>query len=187
MSNAEINKLLKNVAAAYSIKDEKKYRFQLLAYQKAAESIENLPTELQDLYKENKLEGIPGVGPTIQSRLEELFKTGHVKHFEEVMKDIPSAVFPLLDIPSFGPKKAYRLVTEFKLKNPDTVIADLKTIANENKIAPLAGFGEKSQADILRAIAEYKLGKGKTTRMPLPFAHELAEMLITYLKITCCS
>jgi DNA polymerase (family 10) len=182
MSNSEISKLLKNVAAAYSIKDEKKYRFQLLAYQKAAESIENLPTELQDLYKENKLEGIPAVGPTIQSRLEELFKTGQVKHFEEVMKDIPSAVFLLLDIPSFGPKKAYRLVTEFKLKNPATVIEDLKTIAEQNKIAPLAGFGEKSQADILRAIAEYKLGKGKTTRMPLPFAHELAEILITYLK-----
>jgi DNA polymerase (family 10) len=182
MTNKEISKLLKNVAAAYSITDEKKYRFQLLAYQKAAESIENLPTELQDLYKENKLEGIPGVGPTIQSRLEELFKTGEVKHFEDVMKDIPQAVFPLLDIPSFGPKRAYRLVTEFNLKNPDTVIEDLKKTADEGKIAPLAGFGEKSQSDVLRAIAEYKLGKGKTTRMPLPFANELAEIIITYLK-----
>jgi len=182
MTNIEISKLLKNVAAAYSIKDEKKYRFQLLAYEKAAESIENLPTELHDLYKENKLQGIPGVGPTIQSRLEELFKTGKVAHFDEVMTDIPQAVFPLLDIPSFGPKKAYRLVTEFKLSKPETVITDVEKIAKEGKIASLAGFGEKSQSDILRAIGEYKLGKGKTTRMPLPFANELAKILITYLK-----
>lgn len=182
MTNAEISKLLRNIAAAYSIKDEKKFRFQLLAYEKAADSIESLPTELKDLYKENKLQGIPGVGPTIQSRLEELFQTGKVKHFEEVMKDIPQALFPLLDIPSFGPKKAYRLVTEFHLKDPETVIVDVENIAKKGQIAPLAGFGEKSQADVLRAIAEYRLGKGKTTRMPLPFANELAEILISYLK-----
>ncbi len=182
VTNSEISKLLNNVAAAYSIEDEKKFRFQIIAYQKAAESIENLPTELQDLYKEDKLKGIPGIGPTIQSRLEELFKTGKVNHFDEVMKDIPQAVFPLLDIPSFGPKKAYKLVAEFKLKDKNTVVDDLAAIAKEGKIATLPGFGEKSQSDVLRAISEYKLGKGKTTRMPLPFANELAEIIITYLK-----
>ncbi|HSX09725.1 MAG TPA: DNA polymerase/3'-5' exonuclease PolX [Candidatus Saccharimonadales bacterium] len=182
MTNKEVSKLLTNVAAAYSIKDEKKFRFQILAYEKAAESIKNLPTELQDLYKEDKLKGIPGVGPTIQSRLEELFKTGKVAHFEDVMKDIPLSFFPLLDIPSFGPKKAYRLVMEFNLNDPDTVIENIEKIAKKNEIASLAGFGEKSQSDILRAIAEYRLGKGKTTRMPLPFANELAEIIIAYLK-----
>src|ERR1700722_17855116 len=131
VTNSEISKLLNNIAAAYSIKDEKKFHFQILAYEKAAESIENLPTQLQDLYKEDKLKGIPGVGPTIQSRLEELFKTGKVQHFEEVMKDIPQSLFPLLDIPSFGPKKAYRLVTEFHLENPETVITDVENIAKK--------------------------------------------------------
>lgn len=182
VTNNEISKLLRNVAAAYRIKDEKKFRFQLLAYEKAADSIENLPTELNALHKEGKFQGISGVGPTIQSRLEELFKTGKVKHFEEVLSGIPPSVFPLLDIPSFGPKKAYKLVKEFHLTNPETIIQDLTTIAEEGKIAPLAGFGEKSQSDILRAIGEYKLGKGKSTRMALPFANELAQILIAYLK-----
>lgn len=182
VTNVEISKLLRDVAAAYSITDEKKFRFQLLAYEKAAESIENLPTELNDLYKENKLQGIPGVGPTIQSRLEELLKTGTVKHFEDVLKDIPVAVFPLLDVPSFGPKKAYKLVTEFKLKNKETVIDDLAAVAKEGKIATLAGFGEKSQSDILRAIEEYRRGKSKSIRMPLPYANELAQIMLTYLK-----
>jgi len=182
MSNNEISKLLKNIAAAYSIKDEKKYRFQIIAYENAAESIKNLPTELKDLYKENKLKGISGVGPTMQSHLEELFQTGKVKHFDDVLKDIPSAIFPLLEIPGFGPKKAYRLVSEFKLKNADTVMDDLADIAKKGSIAPLAGFGEKSQSDVLRAISEYKQGMGKTTRMTLPFANELAQIIISYLK-----
>ncbi|MGI8419374.1 MAG: PHP domain-containing protein [Candidatus Levyibacteriota bacterium] len=182
MTNLEVSKLLKNIAAAYSIQDEKKYRFQIIAYEKAAESIENSPAELKDLAKEDKLTGIPGVGATIQSRLEELSKTGKVKHFEEVLKDIPPAVFPLLDIPSFGPKKAYRLVTEFQLKDPETVIQDMVGIAKKGSIATLPGFGEKSQSDILRAIDEYGRGKTKSTRMALPYANELAENMLEYIR-----
>ncbi len=182
MTNDEITKLLRNVAAAYSIKDEKKYRFQILAYQKAADSIEHLTTELQELHNLDKLHHIPGIGPSIQAHLEELFKTGKVKHFEEILKGVPEAVFPLLQIPSFGPKKAFRLVDAFKLKNPETVMQDIVMLGAEGKIAQLDGFGEKSQDDILQAISEFGQGKTKTARMVLPYASELADKIVEYLK-----
>lgn len=182
MSNREIAKLFKDVAAAYTIKDEKKFRFQILAYQKASDAISNLTSELQDFYKENKLESVPGIGKTITSHLIELFKYGKVKHFEWVFKGIPTSVFILIDIPSFGPKKAYKLVKEFRLIDPNTVINDLMEIAQAGKIAKLEGFGEKSQDDILRALSEYKQGKGKTTRMVLPYAHEVADKIVAYIK-----
>jgi DNA polymerase (family X) len=182
VTNLEISKLLNNVAAAYSIKDEKKYRFQIIAYENAAEAIEHNPTEIKELYKEGKLEDVQGIGATLKSRLEELITTGKCAHFEEVLKDIPPAMFPLLDIPSFGPKKAYRLVSEFKLQDPETVIQEIAEIAKAGKIAELAGFGEKSQADILRAIEEYGRGKTKTARMVLPYATELARKMIAYLE-----
>lgn len=182
VTNSEVSKLLRNVAAAYNIKDEKKYRFQIIAYEKAADSLENSPTELKELYKEGKLEGIPGVGPSIQQHLEELLKTGKVKHFETILEDVPSAVFPLLDIPSFGPKKAYRLVTEFHLKDPKTVAKDIAQLAKEGKIATLAGFGEDSQKKILQALDQFGLGKTKTDRMVLPYANELAKKMLDYLR-----
>ena len=78
MTNHEIFKTLQHIAAAYSIKDEKKYRFQIIAYQKAADTIEHLHTELKVLYKEGKLKGLQGVGPSIQSYLGELFETNIV-------------------------------------------------------------------------------------------------------------
>ena len=184
MTNIEISRILNNVAAAYKITDEKKYRFQIIAYENAAESIENSPTEVKELYKEGKLAELDGVGATLRSRLEELLQNGTVKHFEEVLAPIPKAVFPLLDVPSFGPKKAFRLVTEFNLKKPETVITDVQKIAEEDKISGLAGFGKKSQADIIRAIEEYKKGKTKSARMPLPYASELADKMIEYIK-TC--
>jgi DNA polymerase (family 10) len=182
VTNAQISRLLRNIAAAYSIKDEKKYRFQIIAYQKAAESIEHSHSELKHLYKENKLTDMAGIGPSIRSYLEELFKTGEVKHFQTILDDIPEAVFTLLEVPSFGPKKAYRLVSEFHLKDPKTVVTDVITLAQEGKIAPLAGFGDKSQADILRAMEEFGRGKTKTARMVLPYANELARKMIDYLK-----
>jgi len=182
MSNQEIAKLLRNIATAYIIKDEKKFKFQLLAYQKAAETIQNLNRELVDYYKENQLDSLPGIGPTLKGHLVDLFKNGEVKHFDWVLDGIPKSVFVLTDIPTFGPKKAYRLVTQFNLTDPKTVIEDLKKVAEKGEIAKLEGFGEKSQSDVIRAINEFKEGKGKTTRMILPYAYEVAQALIDYMQ-----
>jgi len=56
MNNKEVARLLRNVAASYRIKDEKKYYFQLIAYENASDTIESLPEQLENLYKENKLD-----------------------------------------------------------------------------------------------------------------------------------
>src|SRR3989344_7561973 len=157
MSNTEIAKLLQNIATAYTVKNENKFKFQIIAYQKASEAIANLNGELIEYYKENKLDKIPGIGPTLKSHLVELFKKGNVKHFGWVLKGVPKSVFVLTDIPTFGPKKAFKLVSMFNLHDPKTVINDLEKIAKENKISKLEGFGEKSQEDILRAIEEFRL------------------------------
>ncbi|OGH06058.1 MAG: hypothetical protein A2W22_04010 [Candidatus Levybacteria bacterium RBG_16_35_11] len=182
MLNKDIADLLGNVAAAYTIKDENKFRFQIIAYQKAASSIENSSTQISNLIKENKLGTLPGVGPSIREHLKELVKKGKVRHFEWVFKGIPDSVFPLLKIPSLGPKTAYKLVKSFNLKNPVTVITDIKLIAMEGKISKLAGFGEKSEKDILQVINEYEKGKNKAKRMTLPFAFQIAENIITHMR-----
>lgn len=182
MTNVEIAKLLRNVAAAYTVKDENKYRFQILAYQKAADSIENQPVSIANLLKEDKLDIIPGVGAGIKDHLTELIKTEKVKHFEDLFKNISSAMFKLLEIPGFGPKKSYKLVEQFELQNPNTVIDDLEIIAKKGKIAELEGFGEKSEAEILRAIQEYKKGSSKPERMTLPYASKIAEDIVNYIR-----
>jgi len=182
MTNKEIAQLLANVAAAYTIKDENKFRFQIIAYQKAASSIENSTVQVDDLISENKLSNLPGIGPSIRKHLEELKKSGKVKHFEWVFKGVPDSVFPLLEISSLGPKTAFKLVKSFHLNNKETVVSDLKKVATEGKIAKLAGFGEKSEKDILQVINEYEKAKNKTKRMNLPFAFELAENIINYMK-----
>lgn len=184
MTNIEIARLFRNVAAAFSIQDDKKFRFQIIAYQKAADTIENATSQIADLAREGKLDELPGIGTSIKAHLEELSRTGQVKHFEEILSHVPESVFPLLVIPSIGPKTAFKLVTAFSLRDPKTVIEDLKKKATAGEVAKLEGFGEKSQQDLLRAFAEYKEGFGKTTRMLLPFAAELGDKLVSYLKVS---
>lgn len=180
-TNKEISRLLRNVAASYSIQDEKKYRFQILAYQKAADSIESLATELKDLHADGDLDKIPGIGESMKNHILELFTTGEVDHFNTILSKVSPAVFPLLDIPTFGPKKAFKIVDAFDLKNPDSVIDDVYDLADKGKIDPLEGFGAKSQSDIKRAIEEFRLGKTKSSRMVLAYATEIAGTILEYL------
>lgn len=176
MTNLEIAELLRDVAAAYQLKDDSKYKFQIIAYQRAADSVEHATSELQDLWEEKKLDEVPGVGTSIQNHLSEIFETGKSKHFDELTKNIPKVVFDLMKIPGIGVKTASKLVDKLKIKTKE----DLKEAAQENKIANLEGFGEESQSKILKALEEFE--KKAPSRMLLPYAMEIATEIINYMK-----
>ena len=106
-SNKDIARLLKEISAAYTVKGGN--YFKIIAYDRAADNIEHATSELKDLWDDGKLDTITGLGQGIQSYLDELFKTGKVKHFESVKKGLPPGIFTLLDIPGMGPKSAYKL------------------------------------------------------------------------------
>jgi len=112
MNNLEIAVLLRSVAAGYKLKNEDKNRFRIIAYNRAADAIEHATSELKDVWDENKLEEIPGIGPNIARHLDELFRTGRSKHFETVMKGIPQKAFKLMELPGIGLKTALKLLKE---------------------------------------------------------------------------
>ena len=179
-SNKEISHILRSMAATYLLTDAN--RFRIIAYEKAADAIEQLTRELKDIWQEGRLSDIPGIGASIGSHLNEYFKTGKSKHFDSVLKQIPKTVFILMDVPTIGPKKAFRLVNALNLMNFTTAIADLEKACFDNKVAKLDSFGEKSQSDILEAIKLYRQKLSKTVRMPLPYAFSLVNEVIKYLK-----
>ena len=180
MTNQEVAKLLRNVAAVYLLTGEN--RFKIIAYEKTAHSIQNSPVEIQDLWREGKLSSLSGLGPAINSHLDELFRKGEVKHFKRVLKRVSESIFPLLDIPGFGPKKASKLVSELKLKEAKTVVDSLLKAAKQGRIAVVEGFGTKSQEDIIEAIKRFKKGQIKENRILLSYDWNTADEVIQYLK-----
>lgn len=171
-SNAEIAKLLREIAAAYTIKKAGNI-FEIRAYDNAADAIEHLTSEVKDLWEENKLDLVPGLGKSLQGYLDELFKKGKVKHFEAVKKGIPEVVFKLLSIPGVGPKTAEELA---KLKVLD--IADLKRQIKSGELVE-KGFSAKIAQKIMLGISEVDSRAG---RMLLPYASAQAERIVLYLK-----
>lgn len=173
-ANKDISKLLKEVSAAYAATGGN--YFKIIAYDRAADNIEHATSELKDLWDDGKLDTVPGLGTSIQGYLDELFKTGHVKHFESVKKGLPAGMFALLDIPGMGPKSAYKLAKALNIKDID----DLEAKAKEGKINGLPGFGAKSQEDILKSIAQVK--NTSNGRMPMPIAFNTAQRILDHLE-----
>lgn len=177
ITNQQISKLLQSVAAAYQVKGEDQFR--IIAYQRAADSVEHAASELKDLWDDGKLGEVAGIGPGISSHLDELFRTGKVKHFQQVMKGLPEAMFELLEIPGIGAKTAYKLSRELGLKGAKTAVQDLEKTALAGKVRVIEGFGEESEKDILRGIQEFR---GRTGRLLLPYAAQIAEEIINWLQ-----
>ena len=179
--NKGIQELLRNIAAAYELTNQN--RFRIIAYQRAADTVEHLSRELKDIWQEGKLGKVPTFGETLTASLDEYFRTGTSKHFEATLSKIPSQVFTLMKVPSIGPKKAYKLVTILKLEKSQNILADVLEAARKHSIASIPSFGEKSEADITEAIERYQKSEQKEERMPLPIAGNLANEVIEYLKL----
>jgi len=180
MTNIEIAKILRKVAAAYTILNES--RFRIIAYENAATAIEHLTSELKDLWDDNKLQEVPTIGTSIITHLNELFEKGRVAYWEQTFKKVPSAVFPLLDIPGIGPKTAYKLVVHLKLDNENKAIEYLKKAADEHLISSIAGFGDRSEKEIVESVKLYEKGLVKENRLNINQADEIASQIISYLR-----
>ena len=135
LDNKQIVGLLRQVAAVFEVKDDDFFRRR--AYENAAVAIENLDIPLHDLWKQNKLDEVTGLGPNLIQHLDELFKTGKVKHFEKEISSVPAGMFSLLSVRGIGPKYAYKIANTFSLDNPRTALSTLRTLIKENKLSSL--------------------------------------------------
>lgn len=176
MSNREVAKLLIKVAAAFEVKDE--VFFRVKAYKNAANSIEQLNTDISEVWKEGKLGDIPGVGENLASHLDELMRTGKVKHFVAEVKGLPEGMFALLDLDGVGPKTAYKLATELKLDKGSEAIEKLKAAIDRGQVREIPGFGETSEKEILKSIENIRIGED---RLLLPEAEKLSGEVAEYL------
>lgn len=183
MKNSEIVRILENVAAAYEMLGEN--RFKIIAYRQAAENISHLSVDLKSVWQKGKLKQISGIGPSISQHLEELFEKGKSRHFEEINKKMPADMFDLLQLKKVGTKTAYKLALELlKIKNikeKDT-FSKLEQAIKEHKIREIEGFGDKKEQEILESLKDFKKKKTKEKRVLISFALEIANQLLSYLK-----
>ena len=175
LTNKEVITLLKEIHAAMEVKDVNPFRVR--AYQNAISILDNLTESIYDLWENKRLKEIPGIGPGIESHLNELFSTGVVSEYESIKEDLPDGMFTLIGLRGVGAKRAFKLAVAFKLTDRETALDKLKDAAEKGKIQVLEGFGEKMEKSILDAIGEQKMTKNSKERLLLTRAEEIVDRI----------
>ncbi len=176
MENSDIANIFYEVADYLSLTGEN--YFKIGAYNKAAQTIENIPKRIEIIYEKEGISGlrkIPNVGESIALKIEELLKTGKLNYLEEIKAGAPPELQKMLQIPTLGPKTIKKIYKAFKIKS----IKDLESLAKEHKLSKFKGFGPKTEENIREGIERLKkFGK----RILLGKAFFQADSLIKYLK-----
>ena len=157
MKNQELSKIFFEFANYLEIEG---VSFKPYAYRKVALSLDSLKEDVGEIYRNGgikALKKISGVGEGIAKAIEEYLKNGKIKHFQELKKKLPLKVEELLKVESLGPKKIKVLYQKLGVKN----LKDLEKSAKARKIAPLFGFGEKTEKNILQGLEFLKQSKGR--------------------------
>ncbi len=174
MDKNQVANLLDELASLLELK-EGTNPFEVRAYQNAARAVNALDGDIEQLTREGKLKGVPGLGPTIISRIEEAVETGHIALYDELVKTTPPVKLEMLRIPGVGPKKINAIYNQLHV----TSIADLIEAINENKVAALPGFGKKTQDKILQGLDFLNQHAG---RFLYPVAEKEASLIFAVLK-----
>ncbi|HDN96338.1 MAG TPA: DNA polymerase/3'-5' exonuclease PolX [Thermoplasmatales archaeon] len=172
MKNQEIAKILYEIADLLEIEG---VEFKPRAYRKAAQNIESLSVDIEELYKKGQLEKIPGVGKSIAEKIKEYLETGKVKKLEELRKKIPVDIESLSAVEGLGPKMIKVLYEKLGVKNLD----DLERVAKQRRIRRLKGFGEKIEKKILEGI---EIARQRQHRFLLGFVLPEAKAIMEELK-----
>jgi len=158
MINNELAKILYEMA---EFLDMKEIPFKPRAYEKAANSVEALEKNVKEIYSsggvKSLMKEIPGVGQGIAEKIEEFIKTGRIKDYEKMKKEIPVDISGLTAIEGVGPKMIKTLWQKLKVRT----VEDLEKAAKTGKIKNLEHFGQKSEEKILKGIEFLKKSGGR--------------------------
>jgi DNA polymerase (family 10) len=150
-----LKKIFSNIAILLEIKGE--LPFKTKAYQNAAELLSNNEIDF-DLHLENKsLKSIPGIGDAISKKIIEFAETGKMEFYENLILEYPADLVKITKLAKIGIKKTAQIFKELGISNIDI----LEKACEENQIASLKGFGEKTQENILTSISHTKASKGR--------------------------
>ncbi|EAK9403688.1 DNA polymerase/3'-5' exonuclease PolX [Listeria monocytogenes] len=165
----EIIRLLEEIAIYMELKGENS--FKISAFRKAAQAIELDSRSLSEIEDFTK---ISGIGKTTGEIIQRYLDSGECPELEELKKEVPAGLVPLLDVPGLGGKKLSRLYHELGVVDKDTLLQE----AENGHIEALKGFGKKSAEKMAEAVRE--MGE-RPDRYPLNDVLPIIQKVEAYL------
>lgn len=123
--------------------------FRVRSYQNASRMLGSLTEDLGELVATGRLLEMKGIGKGLGSALTQVVGEGRwPSDWIELHASTPEGLIEMLGIPGLGPKRIKLMHQELGVDS----VAALKEAAEADKIAPMKGFGKKSQARMLDGI-----------------------------------
>ncbi len=132
--------------------------FRVRAYQNGSRALAAMEEDLLAVVQEGRLVEVKGIGKGISGLVSEAVLKGTWGDLDGLYAKIPPGLIEIVGIPGLGPKRARVMYEELGV---DSVEA-LKVACEMGHVAPLSGFGEKSQQKYLEGIELLRRYQGRS-------------------------
>ena len=146
-SNADIADRFDLMADLLELEGAVVYR--VLAYRRAAKTLNETPESVERLSLQGKLTSLPGIGQTIADKVAELIETGEISALTKLEGRNPPGAVAVMRIQGVGPKTAKRIFAELDLQT----VGDVRQAALEQRVRALPGLGIKTETAILEGLS----------------------------------
>jgi DNA polymerase (family 10) len=147
--------------------------FKIRSYHTAVFHLEKTDTELAKLSL-TELEKLPNVGKAIAGKIEDAARNGIFRQLKDQLAQTPAGIVEMLGISGLGIKKIQTIWKELGIEDIDQLLQ----ACENNQIAVVKGFGEKTQENIKQALL---FKKSASDKAHFADAEALAQQLEQYL------
>jgi len=175
-TNAQIALALDELGDLYELDGAIIHR--VVAYRNAAKAIREASMSVAALAREGRATELPGVGKTLQEKIQALTETGEIPSAVKLRAKFPAGLLAVTRLPGLGPKRARLLYDELGIDSLDA----LRAAAESERLRAVKGFGAKAEENILAGIAAAEAGAGAEERVVLSRALAVAEPLVAALR-----
>ena len=173
-TNARIAAVFEEIADLLEVQGENPFRIR--AYRNAARLVTQQRAEFAErAARGEELGKLFGVGADLDAKIHEIARTGTCDLLQELRRAVPRGTASLLRIPGLGPKRVRVLADRLDVHTP----VQLRQAAQSGRMEALRGFGPKTTAHVLRALAA---DRSKKERVPLADAQRDADAVLAHLR-----
>src|SRR4029078_6909421 len=162
--NAIIAALFNELADLYELDGAVVHR--VLAYRNAAKAVREAPQAVDALPREGTLTTLPGIGRTLEEKIQALMDTGTIPAAEKLRAKFPVGLVDMTRLPGLGPKRARELFDELGIDSLEA----LEAAAQGHQLRGVKGFGPKFEETVLAAfaagVADKPAPRGVLSRAP---------------------
>jgi DNA polymerase (family 10) len=174
-TNTEIAAALDELGDLYELDGAIIHR--VVAYRTAARVVRDASVSVAALARAGRAVELPGIGATLQEKIQALTETGDIPAAEKLRAKFPAGLVAITRLPGLGPKRARVLYEELGIDSLEA----LRAAAEQEQIREVRGFGPKAEESILAGLAQLE-DRPPETRELLDRALAIAEPIVAALR-----